>query len=376
MHIDDKGGCVLRPVASKGLNPSEITIARILNHQGYATACIGKWHLGDQYGFLPTRHGFDYYYGIPYSEDMIPTRNPDWPPLPLMRNEEVIEAPVDLKTITRRYTLEAIDFITKNRHKPFFLYLPQATPGSERVPQVSDEFEGRSANGRYGDSIEELDWSTGRILATLRELDIDDQTLVIFTSDNGAVKGHGGSNEPLNGWGYGTMEGGMRVPCVMRWPGHIPAGEVCDRLATTMDLLPTFARLAGTAPPNDRIIDGRDIWPLMVCEEGAESPHPAFYYYHIDQLQAIRSGRWKLHLPQKAKRAFAREDRDGNPTMLFDLSSDLKESIDVSDKHPEVVERLMALAERARAELGDLDREGVGLRPAGTVPNPTPRLVS
>ncbi len=376
MHIDDKGGCVLRPVASKGLNPSEITIARILSYQGYATACIGKWHLGDQREFLPTRHGFDYYYGIPYSEDMIPARNPDWPPLPLMRNEDVIEAPVDLKTITRRYTREAIDFITRNRHKPFFLYLPQATPGSERVPQVSDEFEGRSANGRYGDSIEELDWSTGQILATLRRLDIDDQTLVIFTSDNGAVKGHGGSNEPLNGWGYGTMEGGMRVPCVMRWPGHIPAGKICDKLTTTMDLLPTFARLAGTAPPNDRVIDGRDIWPLMACEEGAESPHGAFYYYHIDQLQAVRSGRWKLHLPLKVKRAFAREDRDGNPTMLFDLSGDLKESIDVSDKHPEVVERLMALAERARAELGDLNREGVGLRPAGIVPNPTPRLIS
>jgi len=292
-----------------------------------------------------------------------------------MRNEEVIEAPVDLKTITRRYTREAIDFITRNRHKPFFLYLPQATPGSERVPQVSDEFEGRSANGRYGDSIEELDWSTGQILATLKRLDIDDQTLVIFTSDNGAVKGHGGSNEPLNGWGYGTMEGGMRVPCVMRWPGHIPAGKICDKLTTTMDLLPTFARLAGTAPPNDRVIDGRDIWPLMACEEGAESPHGAFYYYHIDQLQAVRSGRWKLHLPLKVKRAFAREDRDGNPTMLFDLSSDLKESIDVSDKHPEVVERLMALAERARAELGDLDSEGEGLRPAGIVPNPTPRLI-
>ena len=372
MHIDDKDGCVLRPIASKGLNPNEITIAGMLKDQGYATACVGKWHLGDQYEFLPTRHGFDYYYGIPYSEDMIPARNRDWPPLPLMQNEKVIEAPVDLKTITKRYTYEAIDFIDRNRDKPFFLYLPQATPGSEKTPQVSHEFEGRSANGRYGDSIEELDWSTGQILAALKKFHIDDRTLVIFTSDNGAVKGHGGSNEPLSGWGYGTMEGGMRVPCVMRWPGHIPAGKVCDKLAATMDLMPTFAGLAGTTPPNDRIIDGKNIWSLMACEAGAESPYEAFYYYHIDQLQAVRSGKWKLHLPQEAKRAFAREDRDGNPAMLFDLSSDLKESIDVSNQRPEVVERLMALAEKARAELGDHNRKGRGLRPAGMASNPAP----
>jgi arylsulfatase A-like enzyme len=374
MHISDKGGCVLRPISAKGLNPNEITIAGLLKEEGYATACIGKWHLGDQPEFLPTRYGFDYYYGIPYSEDMRPSVNPDWPPLPLMQNEEVIEAPVDLNSITRRYTREAIEFITKNNDKPFFLYLAHATPGSVKIPAVSDEFRDRSANGRYGDAIEEIDWSTGQILATLKKLDIDNQTMVVFTSDNGAVKGHGGSNAPFAGWGYSTMEGGMRVPCIVRWPDNIPERKICDQLCTTMDLLPTFARLAEAEPPQDRIIDGKDIWPLLFCPKDAKSPHEVFYYYQIDQLQAVRSGKWKLHLPLKSKYTHSRQDSGSSPLMLCDLSKDAKETTDVSFEHPEVVKRLLTLAAKARDELGDFNRKGKQQRPAGFVLNPEPRL--
>ena len=340
MHISDTGGSVLRPISSKGLNPEEITIANLLGKQGYATACIGKWHLGDQPEFLPTRHGFDYYYGIPYSEDMVPEVNPKWPPLPLMQDEEVIEAPVDLHTITKRYTHESIQFLTRNRDNPFFLYLAHANPGSVRIPLVSDEFHGRSANGEYGDSIEEIDWSTGQILSAVKQLGIDHQTIVIFTSDNGAVKGHSGSNAPFAGWGYSTMEGGMRMPCIVRWPSIIPAGKTCDELCSTMDLLPTFAKLAGTIPPEDRIIDGKDIWPLLTCKEDAKSPHEAFYYYQVDQLQAVRSDKWKLNLPLDAKYTHGRRNTGSSPLMLFDLSEDLAESIDVSDQHPEVVKNL------------------------------------
>jgi arylsulfatase A len=375
MHVSDTGGCVLRPVSAKGLNSKEITIARLLKEQGYATACIGKWHLGDQPEFLPTRHGFDYYYGIPYSEDMTAARNPDWPPLPLMRGEEVIEAPVELSSITKRYTQEAIDFITRNHNQPFFLYLPHATPGSEKIPQVSEEFRDRSVNGRYGDSVEELDWSTSQILGTLRSLGIDENTMVVFTSDNGAVQGHGGSNTPFAGWGYSTMEGGMRMPCIVRWPGRIPAGMECNELCTAMDLLPTFAELAGTKPPGDRMIDGKNIWNMLVCEAGAKSPNEVFYYYQMDQLQAVRSGKWKLHLPLEEKHNHAGRDTGKSPLMLFDLSVDIKESIDVSGEHFEVVKCLLALAERAREELGDLGRRGDQQRPAGFVSNPTARFL-
>ena len=375
MHISDTGGCVLRPISAKGLSTSEITIAGLLKEEGYATACIGKWHLGDQPEFLPTRHGFDYYYGIPYSEDMVQAVNPDWPPLPLMRNEEVIEAPVDLKTITKRYTQESIEFITQNNDKPFFLYLAHATPGSVRVPVVSDEFHGKSSNGRYGDSIEEIDWSTGQILDTLKKRGIDEQTIVLFTSDNGAVRGHGGSNAPLAGWGYSTMEGGMRSPCVVRWPSKIPEASTCDQLCTTIDLLPTFAELVGAEPPKDRAIDGKNIWSLLAGEKEAKSPHEAFYYYQIDQLQAVRSDQWKLHLPLEAKYNHGRRDEGSSSLMLFNLSKDITETTDVSAQHPDVVKKLLALAEEARVNLGDTNCEGKQQRTAAFVSKPEPRLL-
>lgn len=363
LHHTDPDGAVLRPVSPNGLNPDEITIAEVLKSQGYATACIGKWHLGDQPEFLPTRQGFDHYFGIPYSDDMTARPGKPWPRLPLMQNETVIEAPVDRNLLTRRYTERAIEFITLHREQPFFVYLPQAMPGSTRHPYASEKFQGRSANGPYGDSVEELDWSTGEILAALKHLELDERTLVVWTSDNGAPRRNPpqGSNQPLGGWGYTTREGGMRVPCVVRWPGRIPAGTTCDELCTTMDLLPTLAQLAGTKPPTDRTIDGKNIAQLLFNPDKTKSPYEAFYYYHGAHLQAVRSGQWKLQLDK------------GKPIGLYDLRTDIAESQDVSAEHPDIVSQLSVYAERAREDLGDGARVGLNTRPVGRVSQPTPR---
>jgi len=378
MHMAETGRPVLQPVAKKGLHPNEITIAEVLKTQGYATACIGKWHLGDQLPFLPTRQGFDYYLGIPYSDDMTQRPGQDWPPLPLMENEKVIEAPVDRTLLTRRYTEAAIEFIKANKEKPFFIYLPHAMPGSTKAPFASERFRGKSANGPWGDSVEELDWSTGEILGALKELDLDENTLVVWTSDNGAPRRSPpqGLNAPLAGWGYTCAEGGQRVPCIMRWPGRIQAGTTCSELCTTMDLLPTFARLAGTYPPKDRIIDGHDIGPLMEGKGGATSPYEAFYYYFMEQHQAVRSDKWKLYLPLEAKWINFRGDTKPCPARLYDLKADLSESTNLAAKHPNVVKHLLALAEKARKDLGDVGRPGVNQRPAGYFSDPTPRVLS
>ncbi len=378
MHVDENGGQVLRAVARKGLHPDEITIAEVLKPRGYATAIIGKWHLGDQPPFLPTRQGFDSYFGIPYSDDMTAHPNrPGWPPLPLMEGERVIEAPPDRNLLTRRYTERSIEFIEANRDRPFFLYLPQAMPGSTRAPFASEPFRGKSANGPWGDSVEELDWSTGEILAALKRLNLDEKTLVIWTSDNGAPRRNPpqGSNLPLAGWGYTTAEGGMRVPCVMRWPGKIPEGITCRELCTTMDFLPTFARLAGAAVPTDRIIDGHDIWPLMSGQPDARSPYEAFYYYYLGQLQAVRAGKWKLYLPLAKRWRSFRGDTEPAAARLYDLVADLGETHNLAEERPEVVARLTALAQRARQDLGDLDRPGENQRPAGMVDKATPRVM-
>ncbi|MHC4700262.1 MAG: sulfatase family protein [Planctomycetota bacterium] len=353
MHVADDGGAVLRPVSRKGLNPKEVTIADLLKGRGYATACIGKWHLGDQLPFLPRRQGFDYYFGIPYSDDMTQRPGRNWPPLPLMENEEVIEARVDRNLLTKRYTEKAIEFITANKNRPFFVYLPHAMPGSTKSPFASERFRGKSANGPWGDSVEELDFSTGQILDTLRELGLDERTVVVWASDNGAPRRDPpqGLNRPLAGWGYTTAEGGQRVPCIMRWPGRIPAGKTCSQLCTMMDLLPTFAALAGARVPRDRIIDGHDIRPLMTGRLGARSPYKAFYYYHKQELQAVRSGKWKLYLPLRGKTR-------PRPTRLYDLEADIGETQNLADRRPAVVTRLLALAEKARNDLGDIDRPG------------------
>lgn len=379
LQLSDRGGPVLQPVSPKGLNPDEITIAEVLKAAGYATACIGKWHLGDQPAFLPTRQGFDFFLGIPYSDDM--TARPDgpnglWPPLPLMRNQKVIEAPVDRTTLTKRYTEEAIRFITAQKDRPFFIYLPQAMPGSTKAPFASEAFRGKSANGPWGDAVEELDWSTGEILAALKRLGLDEKTLVVWTSDNGAPRHQPpqGSNRPLSGWGYTTAEGGMRVPCLMRWPGTIPAGSTCREVCSTMDLLPTLARLAGTQPPDDRTIDGHDLWPLLSGQPGARSPYEAFYYYYMEQLQAVRAGKWKLYLPLEARWVDFRGTTKPSPALLYDLEKDPAEQVNLAEQHPEVVQRLLELAEKARDDLGDIGRTGKHQRPAGWVDNPRPQV--
>ena len=373
MHVDGKNQCVLFPKAKKGLNPDEITIAEILQGRGYSTMCIGKWHLGDHPTFLPTRQGFDHYFGIPYSNDMGSNQGKRGnPELPLLRDETVIEAPVEQSTITERYTEEAIKFITANREKPFFLYLPHTAVHVPLYPGA--EFKGKSKDGAYGDWVEEVDWSTGKILDALKELQIDEQTLVLFTTDNGSAREKQGSNLPLRGRKGRTDEGGMRVPCVVRWPGRIPAGEKCSEVVGTIDVLPTLAKLAGGDAPADRIIDGRDIWPLLSGEPNAKSPHQAYYYYQMEQLQAVRSGPWKLFVAMESKKRNWGKPEGRSPLKLFNLVDDIHEDRNVAEKNPQVVERLLALADEARADLGDWQRPGKNQREAGWVENGSPLL--
>ena len=381
LHISAIGAAVLQPVAARGINPTEETMAELLKRAGYATACIGKWHLGDQPEFLPTRNGFDSYFGIPYSEDMIGGKREGWPELPLMRDEQVIEAPVDAQHLTRRLTEEAVKFIATNKDRPFFLFFPEAGPGSRAECYPGPAFRGKSANGLYGDSIEELDWSAGEVLKALKQNGIDDKTIVVWTNDNGAVNRNPpqGSNAPYKGMGYSTSEGGQRMPCVVRWPGKVPAGTVCDELSTMMDLLPTLTKLAAAPQPKNKI-DGHNIAPLMFGQHDAKSPYDetGFFYYQITQLQAVRAGPWKLYLPLESKGSLGGAKKKAQPQQLalYDVRLDVSEQSEVSAQHPEVVARLTALAGKARAELGDGDRDGSGQRAAGSVENPTPRLLA
>ena len=354
---NEKGQWVLFPGNQEGLNPDEITMAEVLKEAGYKTACVGKWHLGDQPAFLPTRHGFDSYFGIPYSNDMghDSRRQPyRYPPLPLLRMEEVAEEEPDQRYVTRRYTEEALKFIESSKDAPFFLYLAHTMP---HWPQYSSEkFAGKSKNGKWGDAVEEIDWSTGQILAKLEQLGMDDNTLVAFMSDNGGATRHGASNAPLRGGKGTTWEGGHRVCFLARWPGRIPAGTATAEMAISVDLLPTFAALAGAEMPRDRVIDGKDIRPLLLSEERVPTPHLAYYYYFMTHLNAVRSGRWKLHVARMGGRY---PDYEPNPVLeLYDLESDIGESLDVASAYPQVVERLKALAEVARSDLGDGRRAG------------------
>lgn len=364
MAHNERGQWVLFPGNHKGLNPDEFTIAELLKEQGYATACVGKWHLGDQTRFLPTRQGFDSYFGIPFSNDMgyhDPVRG--FPPLPLMRNETVIEEEPDQRLLTQRYTEEAIKFIKANRTQPFFLYLPHTMP---HIPiYVSDQFLKQSGNGLIGDAVQEIDWSTGRILDTLKELNIEDNTLVVFTSDNGGTFRSKSSNDPLRGQKGEVWEGGMRVCTLMQWPGVIPAGTDCHELTTTMDLLPTIAEITGGELPEERLIDGRNIWPLITGQPEAKTPHDAFYYYWMNHLCAVRSGNWKLHV------SYIQRDRIGmtqtQVTELYDLENDIGETTNVAAENPEVVKRLKELIKKTRIDLGDGPYLGRNTRPAGYV---------
>ena len=355
---------VLFPGHKTGLNPDEITIAEILKSKGYATACIGKWHLGHKPSFLPTRQGFDSYYGIPYSNDMtidpemslaedillregftterVRSEKPRKNLVPLMRNEKVIEYPCDQTTLTSRYTREAVEFIGRNIERPFFLYLPHTMP---HIPLfASAQFRGKSKRGIYGDTIEEIDWSVGEIMKALKKYGIDDNTLVIFTSDNGPWKlgnGRGGSALPLRGFKFQTYEGGMRVPCIMRWPGKIVKGSHCDEVASTIDLLPTLAGLAGAKVPEDRVIDGHDIWPLIAGQNGAKSPHRMYYYYRGRSLESARSGKWKLR----------RAGKKNATVELYDLENDLSETKNLTAENPKLVTEMLKQMEDFHASL-------------------------
>ena len=378
MHSNPRDGWVLRPVSQYGLHPDEVTVAEVLKEQGYATAIVGKWHLGDQPEFLPTRQGFDWFFGVPYSDDMTERvwdqDGSKWPPLPLMENETVIEAPCDRNGLTKRYTERAMQWIADHKDEPFFLYFPQAMPGSTSTPFSSEAFKGKSKNGPWGDAIEELDWSMGVMLDQLKELGIAENTLVIWTSDNGAPINRDlndlsrGSNRPLHGRGYTTGEGAFRVPTIVWQPGKVPANTTCDDLASTMDLLPTFARLAGGSAPTDRKIDGHDITPLIYGASGAKTPHNAYYYYHQDQLQAVRSGPWKMFVPIDSPVGHP-HFKNGQKTgpLLFNVVDDISCEKNVAAAHPEIIAQLSKVADQARADLGDKGKPGPGQRKPGKI---------
>ncbi len=358
----DNGDWVLFPGQSMGLNPEEKTIATLLKGRGYATKLVGKWHLGDQEPFLPTRHGFDSYYGIPFSNDMgLMTWFEDfnhYPPLPLMRDEQVVQEQPDQAGLTERYVEESVQFIRDNVDEPFFLYLAHMYV---HVPLYAPQrFLDQSENGPYGAAVECVDWATGAIMYELKKLGLDENTIVIFTSDNGSQIGEdGGSNDPLRGAKGETWEGGQRLPFIVRWPGQLQAGAECGEMTTSMDFLPTLVGLAGGSAPDDRIIDGKDVSNLWFDPTTAKGPHDAFFYYLCDRLEAVRAGKWKLHVERRE---------------LYDLSADIGEQNNVIDDNPDVVTELDALADKCRQDLGDAIIETVGAnrRPAGQVDNPKP----
>lgn len=369
MHVDEKNLCVLFPAARKGLNPNEITIAEIFQKEGYRTMCIGKWHLGDHPDFMPTNQGFDSYFGIPYSNDM----NRKNVPLPLVRDLTVIKDSVQRDdTITEQYTKEAVKFIKDASKKPFFLYLPHTAVHLPLVP--GKRFKNSSKDGAYGDWVQEIDWSMGELLKAVKSEGIDENTLILFTSDNGSAREKQGSNLPLRGRKGRTDEGGMRVPCVVRWPGKIPAGTSSNLITSTIDLLPTFAAISGGKTPNDRTIDGVNIWPVLSGKAKA-NVREAFFYYQMDQLQAVRSGDWKLFVEMNSKKRNWGKPEGKREMALYNLAEDIHEDNNVADDNPKVVKNLLGWARVARKELGDVGLQGKGQRKAGWVEKASPRLL-
>ena len=357
------------PGQSVGLNPSEVTVAERLKEKGYATQIIGKWHLGDQPEFLPTRQGFDHYLGIPYSNDMLKkSADTKIPVVPLLRDEKIVEL-MDGDAQTRLveiYTKEAVDFIGRNKDKPFYLYFAHNAVHTPIHPGAA--FAGKSSNGRFGDWVEEVDWSVGQVLEALRSQGLDKDTLVVFTSDNGPwlVKGtDGGSAGPLRGGKGSTWEGGVREPTIAWWPGRVPAGSVNDAVAGTIDLLPTFVSLAGGTVPATPVIDGRDITPILIGQS-KESAREAHYYFSGYDLQAVRQGRWKLAIaPQSEGMNAKKGPKLAAGLRLYDLDAEIGEQTDVAAQHPEVVAKLKALADKMAAEIGG--KEPTARRPAGEV---------
>ncbi len=364
------------------LSLSEVTIAEVLKPSGYTTGMIGKWDLAghnpEQFNpdLLPYAQGFDYSFLTPGSNDAR---------VHLIRNKELVEMNADMSTLTRRYSDEALQFIENNEDKPFFLYLAHTMPHTKLA--VSEDFKGKSKRGLYGDVVEEIDYNVGRIMNLLKEKKLDENTYVIFTSDNGPwwiKKEHGGSADPLRGAKTSAWEGGLRVPCIVWGPGRVPASTSSDLVTATIDLLPTFAKLAGTSPPEDRVIDGLDISGIVHGQQ-ATLNRPFFYYQHR-ALRAVRFGKWKLHLPHnpdsssiafyKWPRHIAPKDRVVfDEHMLYNLEEDIRETTNVADKNPEVVAELLKHLEWARKDIGDLGGRGENARPLGDEPYFTPNEI-
>ncbi|MFV0444613.1 MAG: sulfatase [Planctomycetaceae bacterium] len=375
--------------ATHGINPNEVLIPEICKQKGYATAMFGKWHLGHHPESLPVHHGFDEYFGLPYSNDMWPNHPAGpkaYPFLNMIEGDENEFGPITPEhqaQLTTWYTERAVKFIDQHHKQPFFLYVAHNMP---HVPLfVSDKHAGKSEKGLYGDVISEIDWSVGQITAALEKNGIQNDTLMIFTSDNGpwlSYGNHAGSAGPLREGKGTTWEGGVREPCIMRWPGHIPAGTTCDELAATIDILPTIAHLIGAKLP-DHPIDGLDIWPLISQTPCPPTPHEAYLYYWGNALEAIRSGDWKLHFPHSYRSLSGTPGHDGQPDgyttaktglALYNLKDDIGEKTDVKEQHPDVVARLEKLADTARAELGDSLRKQpiTALRPPAQFKEPSP----
>ena len=368
---------VLFPGQGIGLSNQEKTVAKTFKESGYNTKIIGKWHCGDQEEFLPTNHGFDSYFGIPYSNDMgrqvkikdyIPNDSSlhkitewDRPPLPLVRDKEVIQEQPDQRSIAERYTEDAVKFMRENKETPFFLYLAHM---QVHLPlYAAEKFVKESKNGDYGACVASIDWSTKVIFDELKELGIDENTIVIFTSDNGSrLQNQGGSNGNLRGGKGQTWDGGQRVPCIIRWPGKINEGQQTDALSTTMDFLPSITKLIGGDLPSKKI-DGIEMSDLFFSNENS-SKRDSFLYYNEDELEAIRYKNWKLH--------FKKEDKLINE--LYDLDSDISENVNLYSKHKEIVSKLSILADEFRKSLGDkyLDIKGKEVRPANRIDNPKP----
>ncbi len=383
-----------------GIHKDERMLQELLRAKGYATACYGKWHIGDQVPFLPTKRGFDDFAGLPYSNDNGPLHPtmPNLPALPFYRGDKVVERDPDQSRFTRRFTDLAVEFIARHQHEPFFLYVPHVMP---HVPiHASLNFKGKSSAGLYGDVVEELDWSVGEVLAAIKRYDLEKNTIVIFASDNGPFLSYGthaGSAAPLREGKLTAFEGGVREPGIVRWPGKVPARRVCDTPVMTIDLLPTLCAICGAGQPR-LPIDGKDITPILLGKPGAKSPHEAYYFYTGTELHAVRSGKWKLHLPHEYLTVNGATRTDGKPAnhgkqkpeamsssgvrgiasrhgykvakielSLYDLDTDIGEKVNVAAKHPEVVKRLLALAEAKRKELGDslTGAKGKGVRPCG-----------
>jgi len=383
----------MEPWYQFGIHERELTLPKMMRQKGYATGMVGKWHLGTPAEFLPTHRGFDEWLGLPYSNDqwpLHPEKPGKFPPLPLYDGDKIINPGLshrDMEQLTTQYTERAVSFIERNRERPFFLYVAHTMP---HVPlAVSEKFRGTTKRGLYGDAVEEVDWSTGEILATLKKHGLEENTLILFMSDNGpwlVYGNHAGSAFPLREGKTTTWDGGTRVPFIACWPGHIPAGSVCGEMACAIDLLPTMAKLIGAKLPEHKI-DGLDIWPLFVGEKDARNPHDVYFFYGVPfggwtgaELESVRTREWKLIVPHSYRTLGGHKPgMDGWPgeylkqpvlePELYDMRGDIEEKHNVAAQHADIVRRMLGMAEQCRADLGDttLNRKGAGVREPGGV---------